>query len=290
MFHSFDRFFERQPNQLGKHIHSSDLNLMMDGHLEDWVGQIEAAPMAEQYPLQIRFYQQLMDCHLLLPVPANAKKHKGFPLMVLQNGQREKAVPVFTNEENLGLWTSEPTDYVALPLMELCRYAMEAKVDYLVLNVAGPFGCEIAFHDFSYLAEGLLPPPSTEQSHYCGQKPGEVVIEKNTPMRLGLCDGLSPGLMDRLQHVFQHHQELISRVYLFDVAFNEGPLQPALGVRMPEGAEDRWEVDLWPTMQAVLYEMLERREVVNVFLLNQAGSMEQYVQQMTIPIYDRHSA
>jgi hypothetical protein len=39
-----------------------------------------------------------------------------------------------------------------------------------------------------------------------------------------------------------------------------------------------------------MQEMLERRTVVNVFLLNQAGSMETHVSEFTEPLYSSEPA
>jgi hypothetical protein len=286
MLNRFDRFFNRgnrRPQDF--FAREGEPNLLSDACLRDMLGPLHDLPPEEAYPLQIGFYDKLLGCDLLLPVPMGANYAKGLPILTLENPQGERGLPIFTSEHTFSLWSDELTDYVALPFATLCGYAMEANADFLVVNVAGPYGCEISFHDFSYLAEGLLPAPPPDQLGTDNRKPGEVCIQKDTPMRLGQCAGLSEGLMGRLQHVFRMHQDLISAVYLFDIAFNEGPLQPALGVRMPDGLDSQWDVELWPTMQAVLHEMLEKRTVINVFLLNQAGSMENHVKELTAPIY-----
>lgn len=282
MFDAFGHSFDR--DQLGPPFER--LPVFGDEALESILNQVEQAAEEDRYPLQLQFYESLRAHALLLPVPQHTGPAEGIPLMSMENMHGETGLPVFTSELTLGLWAEDDSqDYLAVPFLDLCRYALEAKVDFIVVNTAGPYGCEISFHDFSYLAEGLLPPPAHGQICTEGRKPGEVVIEKNTPMRLTSGSGLPPDLMDRLYNVFQHHHELISRVYVFDVGFNEGPLQPALAVRMPEGREKEWEMILWPNMQAVMHEMLERREVINVFLLNQSGSMETHLSQVAQPIY-----
>lgn len=288
MLNRFDSFFNRnfrQPEMIRGA--NGEPFLLDDLQLEAMLAPLQDLSVRESYPLQIGFYDKLLGYDLLLPVPpgATVTRGKGLPIITLENGNGERGLPLFTSEKALSLWGDEATDYVAFSFAALCGYAMEANVDYLVINVAGPYGCEIAFHDFSYLAESLLPPPPPDQLELGDRKPGEMTVQKDTPMRLGKCEGLSDGLMERLQHVFRSHQSLISRVYLFDIAFNEGPLQPALGVRMPEGSEKHWDEELWPTMQAVLHEMLEKRTVINIFLLNQAGSLESHVKELTAPIY-----
>lgn len=278
MLENFGNLFNRQPQS------QSGQNLFGDDRLEESLGGLTDAAYDERYPLQVAFYEKLLQCELLLPVPSGTNLKKGLPILALENNQGEKGMPLFTSEKTLNLWVDESKDYVTMPFGTLCAYALEAKLDYVVINVAGPYGCEISFHDFSYLAEGLLPPPRDE----FGRDPGEILIGKNTPVRLATSRGLSNMLMDRLYSLFAHHATQIEKVYLFDVAFNEGPMQPALGIRMADGHEEEWEMALWPDMQAVLHEMLERREVVNVFLLNQSGGMENHVQELTIPIYESH--
>jgi len=286
MLKNFGHFFNRNQSDKEFFRNLEELNLPDEAYLMESVSRLEQASQRERYPAQVGLYEKLLQCDLLLPVPVGADLHRGIPVIALENSQGEKGLPVFTTERNLLLWADETANFIGVPFTTLCGFAVETGVDYLIINVAGPCGCEISLHDFSYLAEGLLPPPISDQD---GRKAGEVVIEKNTPMRLAKCSGLSPSLMDRLHHIFHTHDRLIDSVYLFDVGFNEGPLQPALGIRMPDGTEEEWEMQLWPTMQAVLCEMLERREVVNVFLLNQAASMEFHVQELTPPIYKAHA-
>lgn len=283
--------FPYQPKRLsqipGFECKTEALHLLDEHVLEDMLGQLERIPQEYCYPVQIAFYEALMQCDVLLPIPAEADLRQGLPLLSLENGKGEKGLPVFSTPDNLSLWQEEALDYLAVPFITLCGYALEARMDYMILNLAGPVGCEISFHDFSYLAEGLLPPPSTEAVDTSGHKPGEVMIAQHTPMRLSVCQAVPELLMTRLMHVFKHYQGFIEQVYLFDIAFNEGPMQPALGVRMPEALAFQWEEALWPNLQAVLHEMLEKHCVMNVFLLNQAGSLETHLKSLTAPIY-RH--
>jgi hypothetical protein len=281
MLENLDRFFRRAKEQ------KSPLKLFDDAQLESMLGRIEGASPDERHLLQVTFYEKLLKCDLLLPVPTGTDTRRGIPILALENSHGERGMPVFTSEKTVLLWADDGIDYVALPFSALCRYAVEAGVDFMVINVSGPYGCEISSYDFHYLADGMLPPPPAELCEQHGKSPGEVVIPKNTPMRLGHCDGLAPGLMERLNHVFSTHAALISRVYLFNIAFNEGPLQPALGIRIAEDTDAHWETNVWPDLQAVLHEMLERRSVINVFLLNQAGSLEHHVRELTAPIFER---
>ncbi len=286
MLENFDRFFSKDPRRIKKVPGSpSAMSLPDEEALMALLAQLEQSSGAANYPLQATFYQKMLDSELLLPVPAGTRLSSGLPIILLENSRGEKGLPLFTSEKNMETWAEEPTDYIVMPFAMLCAYALEAEADFMIMNVCGPFGCEISFHDFSYLAEGLLPPPIDERDATGSRKPSEVVIEKNTPMRLRRNQGLPDGLLERLNHVFEYNRALIQRVYLFDVAFNEGPLQPAIGVRVPDGCESEWEKELWPTLQAILHEMLERRAVMNVFLLNHAGRMESHVKEITQPIF-----
>jgi hypothetical protein len=287
MLNRFDAFFNRDRRQ-GKFPLddcTAEPTLLSDQQLEDMLTPLTELHSQASYALQVGFYDKLLGYDLLLPVPHGAFTGKGLSIVTLENAQGERGLPIFTSEKAFSLWADDGANYLALPFATLCSYAMEANVDYIIVNVSGPFGCEISFHDFSYLAEGLLPAPPPDQLTLSERKPGEVVVKKDTPMRLGRCAGLAEGLMERLQHIFRSHQNLIKHVYLFEIAFNDGPLQPALGVCMPDGLESQWDIELWPTMQAVLHEMLEKRCVINVFLLNQAGSLESHVEALTAPVY-----
>jgi len=287
MLDNFDSFFPKKRPLLKKVPGSPDAMQLLDEQiLEEMLNQLEASSAEAGYPLQISFYEKLMQCDLLLPVPAGTRMGMEMPVIMLENGRGEKGLPLFTSENNMALWLEgEPTDYVFMPFVALCGYAISAQADYIVVNAAGPYGCEISLHDFSYLAEGLLPPPLATGSEAGGRKAGEVMIEKNTPMRLGQSAGLPDMLMERLNHVFEYNRQIIEQVYLFDIAFNNGPLQPALAVRMPDDCEAKWETELWPTLQAILHEMMERRAILNVFLLNQSGRLESHVKELTNPIF-----
>lgn len=306
MLDKFDRFFLSKARPL--RVSPEPISHLPDAEqLHTLIAVLEDIPFEVRYTEQNRFYQYLLGCHLLLPVAPGTDLSQGLSVLALENGHGEKALPIFSSESTLRTWLKptpadklspdaidaldsieniEPSEYLALPFDTLCAYALEAGVDYMVMNAAGPYGCEISFHDFSYLAEGLLPAPASIQEKGLDRKAGEMLVEKATPMRLATCERLADSVLSRLMQLFNHHQTLISRVYLFDIGFNEGPLQPALGVQVKDECEEQWEEELWPTMQAVLCEMLERREVVNVFLLNQAEGMEQHVCQVASPIYD----
>lgn len=302
MLEKFGRFFMSKARPFRVSPESGG-NLPQDGELQALIALIEELPFEARYGEQSRFYEYLLGCHLLLPVAPGTNLSEGLAVLALENGHGEKALPVFSSELALKTWclpdvsrddsdsgnaetrACQATEYLALPFDTLCTYALEASVDYIVINAAGPFGCEISFHDFSYLAEGLLPAPASAQEVSSNRKAGEMLVEKATPMRLAACERMPKSLSSRLMQLFQNYQSLISRAYLFDVGFNEGPLQPAVGVQVADGCEAEWEERLWPNMQAVLCEMLERKEVVNVFLLNQAEGMEQHVRQVTEPVY-----
>jgi hypothetical protein len=298
MLKKFGRFFMSKVRPL-RVSPESDADLPDDTELQALIAIIEELPFEARYGEQNKFYEYLLGCHLLLPVAPGTDLSQGLSVLALENGHGEKALPIFSSESALKTWcfpdklsdlteerSWEPSEYLALPFDTLCTYALEAGVDYIVMNAAGPFGCEISFHDFSYLAERLLPAPASSQETKSPRKAGEMLVEKATPMRLAVSQRMSESLISRLMQLFQNYQNLVSRAYLFDIGFNEGPLQPAVGVQVAEGCETEWEEQIWPTMQAVLCEMLERKEVVNVFLLNQAEGMEQHVRQVAEPIYE----
>jgi hypothetical protein len=291
MRNQFDRSFSGEPPHI-KRVPGSPRSgqLLGDEVLETLLNRLEKTAPDHCYPLQLSFYEKLLKCDLLLPVPVGTQLDDGLPLLTLENARGEIGLPVFTNEANLAQWGDEPTEYVILPFSKLCGYAIEAQVDFVIVNVSGPHGCEIALRDFSYLAESLLPPPMVVSSTgKINPSTLPVDVKAGTPTRLGLPKPLPEELLGQLKHVFSSHTALIDRVYQFEIAFNEGPLQPALGMLLqPEGPAQSnadWEKSLLPNVQAVLFEMLEPRMVMNVFLLNETPSLEKQIRKLCAPLY-----
>lgn len=251
--------------------------------LEGMLRRIGDTPEAQRYPLQMAFYEKLLKSIVLLPVPAGTDISGGVPLMALENAQGERGVPVFTSEKTLTQWMGHTPEfdgeYVGIPFPVLCGHMLKARLDFVILNVAGPYGGEIGQAEFSYLAEGLLPPPAG--------KTGELKVEPGADMRISATNSLSEFVSDRLRDVFRHNATLIDYAYVFEVAFGAESLKPAIAIRMPEGSEHEWEVSLWPNIQAVLQEMLDVREYANVFLLNASGDLETTLGGMMHPFYTR---
>lgn len=282
-----DRFFPGEPPHVRRVPGSPGSGQFLGNEvLETLLSRLEQTPPSSCYPLQLSFYEKLLKCDLLLPVPVGTILDEGLPLMTLENARGELGLPVFTNETNLAKWDDDPTEYVILPFAKLCGYAIEAQVDFMIVNVAGPFGCEIALRDFSYLAENLLPPPMVVPANgRVNPSSLPVDVKQGTPARLGLAKPLSNDLMGQIKHVLSSHIDLIERVYQFEIGFNDGPLQPALGLLLQSKIPAEWESSLLPNLQAVLFEMLEPRTVMNVFLLNETPGMEREVRALTVPIF-----
>ena len=283
----FDRFFSGKPPHVRRAPGSQASGQFLDDQVLDvLLNKLEALEPDACYPLQLSFYEKLLKCDLLLPVPVGTRLDEGLPLVTLENARGELGMPIFTNESTLALWDEEPTEYVILPFAKLCGYALEAQVDFMILNVAGPNGCEIALRDFSYLAESMLPPPlSVNENGKVSESSLPVEVSAGTPTRISAAQTLTEPLMGRLKHVFSTHSELIAKVYQFEIAFNDAPLQPAIGMVLHPEAVARWEESLWPTLQAVLQEMLERRAMVNIFMLNNVPSLEKQVQVKCKPVF-----
>ena len=291
----FDPLFPGEPPHV-RRVPGSPVSgrFLADTVLETLLNSLEHASSETGYGLQLSFYEKLLTCDLLLPVPVGTQLSDGLPLMTLENPRGEVGLPLFTNETNLAEWEDEPTEYVILSFPRLCGYAIEAQVDFIIINVAGPHGCEIAMRDFSYLAESLLPPPvllppadPSKLSATPDPQPSSlpVQIKAGTPARLALGKSLPDELMGQLGHLFSTHQALIDRVYQFEIAFNEGPLQPALGVMLKPEMQLDWETRLLPNVKAVLCEMMEPRTVMNVFQLNQVPSLAKQVYTLCEPLF-----
>lgn len=300
MFENFDSFFggsERKKGNTKKDRRFSESDFFTPEQplevtgplLERMMARVSDRPEEDRYPLLLPLYHQLMGSMVITPIPTGSAMSKdetlaqGLSLMVIQNESGERGIPIFTSEEAMSFWVNEPTEYVGLPFTVLCTYAVESELDFLVINAAGPAGGEISHYEMTYLAERLAPPPQTERS-------GELTLEKDTEIHLAPLASPSVMLTERISGVCSQKTQLVNRVYAFQVAFSEGPLKTALGIRMPEGSEDRWETELWPDILAVLQEVLGAKEYVNVFLLNQAGDLEDTLQEITEPLYVAKSA
>jgi hypothetical protein len=283
----FDRFPQGESPRVKRAIGSpSTGKFLEDTVLADLLDRLDNLPPEACYPLQLSFYRKMLECDLLLPVPVGTQIQAGIPLMTLENPQGEVGLPIFTSEDALARWDDEPTEYIILPFHKLCGYAVEAKVDFIIVNVGGPQGCEISLRDFSYLAENLIPPPSSgAAAEKANASTLPVDVNAGTPTRLGTAQKLPQELMQRVKHIFSRNSELIHHAYHFEIAFNDGPLQPAIAVQIATQAKPDWEARLWPDMQAILNEMLERRTVVNVFLLNDTPSLATQIRSVCQPIF-----
>ncbi len=117
---------------------------------------------------QMAFYETLLGYDLLLPVPvtngSTALALQRLAVLTLENGAGERGLPVFTSVTAFSHWNDTSLAYRILPFATLCTYAMDAGVDALVVNVSGPFGCEINASHFRYLAQGLLPPEADTEN------------------------------------------------------------------------------------------------------------------------------
>lgn len=224
------------------------------------------------------FYQLLIDSAVLLPLPAGYNLDDGIPIISMEGPDGETAIPVFSSEESMSYWVTKPTEYVGVPFTAICTSAIEANMDYIVINASNEFMLEIPHCDFTYLADRLIPPSEAQRS-------GEISIEKNTELYLAPSGELSPMVQERLSAVFNQRTHLVDRVYTFNVAFSDGPMKTALGIGLHQGQEGLWDAELWPDVQATLQEVLGSKEYMNVFLLNECGDLEGSLQELTDPFY-----
>jgi|GEM_PF-2665468 len=284
-----DRPFQEEPPRIRRVPGTPQGGTLLEDEVfTNLLDELELTSCDSSYPLQINFYKALLACDLLLPVPVGTQLHEGLPLFTLENSKGEVGLPIFTNEVNLAEWDDEPMEYMILPFSKLCGYALEARVDFIIVNVAGPCGCEISLRDFSYLAEGLIPPPLVVRANAEFERSSDVLpvkVSAGTPARLGTAKKLPEDLMQRVIHVLSLHGAVIMQAFQFEIAFNEGPLQPAIGILIGPDDQEEWANDIWPNLQAVLSEMLDRHTIVNVFLLNEVPSLAAQVRSLCKPVF-----
>lgn len=224
------------------------------------------------------FYHLLLESAVLLPLPAGYELDDGIPIISMEGPNGEMAIPVFTSEEAMSYWVTKPTEYVGVPFTAICTSAIEANMDFIVINASNEFILEIPHCDFTYLADRLVPPSAQARS-------GEINIEKDTELYLAPSGELSPMVHERLSAVFNQRTHLVDRVYTFNVAFSDGPMKTALGIGLHNGQESAWDMELWPDVQATLQEVLGSKEYMNVFLLNDCGELEVSLKELTEPFY-----
>lgn len=250
--------------------------------LERMLERLALSPEDLQAPLQRQLYDTLLDSYIFLPVPEGHDIQQGISLTVYANEAGQSGTPVFTSEDAMAQWVTEPMEYVAVPFPDLCAFAIDARLDYLLMNLAGPGGGEISHFEMIYLADRIIPPTKEEQQT-------GVMLGEAREMRIAQAGELPDLLEERLGAIFRQHNQLVDKVYVFQTAFSKGPLQPALGVRMRDGTEAEWENTLWPILYTNFQEVLGDKEYVNVFLLNEYSDLESAVEDLAEPFVENRA-
>ncbi len=133
---------------------------------------------ADLQALMPRFYEALSHSIVMVPTLQELDRQDGFILMTIENEAGLSGLPIFTREEALSQWITEPTQYVGIPFKNLCTKVLEQKLDFMTLNPAGAAQIELSTHELSYLAEGLIPPMATHGD------PCSIVLDESAELTI----------------------------------------------------------------------------------------------------------
>ncbi|MBX2861722.1 MAG: enhanced serine sensitivity protein SseB [Vampirovibrio sp.] len=291
-------FWQQQPTSLNtqtQNIHELDLP---GERLEKLMAEVTAAcfsadaehqePNDQPNPLA-DLYKALMASSILVPTnepEENSGKSsetemepQEASLLTLINNSGQAGIPVFTSLKSWELWADPNAGYVILPFRFLCQQAVKKGVDSLLINIAGPVGCEIKTYEMTYLADGMIPKGHMDRHH-------GFEIEEDTEIQISKLDEPLPDtLQERLTGLFHQHQALVETAYAFHVSIAEGPYHLALGIRMPDHQAEQWETHLLPNAMAVAQEVMGAREYLDIFFLNQSGDIDQVLKDHIEPFF-----
>lgn len=259
----------------------------------------EGADDETLYQSKIPLYRLLMQSVVYLPgepglAPAQPSAYmpdhsidQPIGLVTLNSHAGDAGLPLFTRPQLVYQWSMGQLHPIQVPFRWLCSQAVQAGVDFLLINPGGSFNnpeqsptfFEVSAFDFCYLAEGILPP------RY-GEHENGITLREEAEIALGLPDGpVSPMLMERLTGLFTQNMRLVEAAYAFEVSIDQGPPHLGIGIRMPDGAEDCWETELLPNTLAISQEVLGDKEYIDFFFLNEVADMEHTLESMTQPFF-----
>ncbi len=248
----------------------------------------QANPEEICYEVMVPLYIALVDAMILVPTSGpideiEAENSRVFRLATLKNPHGDRGIPVFTTEDALERWVDEPTEYVGLPFRILCEKVLESGMNFMVINPSGPARGELCLYELSYLAKGMIPPRSdrqTEPVYYHSSAEIVVSIPDDPPPQM---------LIERVTGCFRQNP-MVESAYVFQVSMAEGPPHLAMGVRVFEGEEQRWETDLLPNTIAIFHEVLDQDEFIDFFLLNDSDELEASLREVTEPFFTNQQA
>lgn len=168
---------------------------------------------------------------------------------------------------------------LSMKFTQLCTQALYLNLDFILLNPVEENTLLISLYEIYHLAEGLIPPSKDEAVK-------EIVLEKDTEIYLGVpVKPPSPMLVERLYGLFKQKASIVSKAYLFQIAIAQGPPHLAVGIHMVPEKASSWELTLLPDTMAVIHEVLDERDCVDLFLLNHDEGMESLIRSFSEPFF-----
>ncbi len=256
------------------------IDLASNQFLEKQMHSLASSLLTNTKSERIEILKRLQTSHVLLPLPkgTTVSMDKGIPMWVLENDKGNEGVPVFTSELMLSKWVNETTNYIEISFKDLCTSAVQAELDFILLNLNDKTGMEVYFHEFTYMAEGILPPANAKSV-------GELHLEKDTTLHLNTKYRLPMMLDERLSALLRGNIEVVQHAFAFEVSFGEGPLRPALGIHIHDACETAWEETVWPNILVTLQETMGDKEYINIFVLNHAPDLASKLNSVATPFF-----
>lgn len=276
--------------------------------LERIAKMMEQTALDQRYPLRMTMYQALLKSHVLLPVleTVGAEPCRVLDLWMLPN--QKHCIKVFATEESARRHLPEGSALTiyACPFSWVCWLAIRHGVSQVYLNPDSLLESAFRLPELSYLAEGILPPPSDRPQsqpadtgiQYSGVSDEEVLtLMMGQPAR-----PFPANLRDQLWNTLSGSPDIpniIEAMYLFNVYGTEDTepyLSPHLGVavRLKAGADwaAQFEQKIWPRILGILADHAAREaeaargaEYIDLFSLNEDPEMEGALKDFALPVY-----
>lgn len=265
---------------------------------------LETASIEHNPELEYHFYNLLLNAYLLIPTTGKADGY--FHLTTTLDDDYGECLPVFTSELHMAGWVLEPTQYVVVSFQNICRQALEKKLNGLLLNPSPTQQTFLSAHQLLFFCDGMIPQQRVRPTVSNPLSIGEVLEEsfgnsfgqdnrrdhtditlaENTEITLAHADTPTAAmLMERLRGCFTNKRDAIAQAYLFEMTIENGLPHLALGVELWHNNSAFWDEALMPDLIAITKEVIEAYEYVDFFCLNEADELHDTLRELFQPFF-----
>jgi len=187
------------------------------------------------------FYRELLASSLRIAVPAattwqglpegESVASKETPIRFIANPgpDGKPGMLVFTGDDAVLAWREAGCETIELEVPELSRLALQAGMEYLIINVSGPSGGLLGPNELAALAKGQVPRPSP-----LGEKeslPPDEHIQLSRPPAAP-----STAMNAALRAEAAHRKQILS-AYLVEGSFAGAPPRLLLAMELEHGTD-----------------------------------------------------